>query len=479
MGARGGLAGCIAALKFLSICSDQGADLELRALAGRHRVRISAAPNLVPIIDYWVKDRYGEIIDDSSMSSLPRQPADQNGASASYRTMDFNPYDGATELIVAMAMGKMSLEKRLEECKKAGEAGIPIKKPTRELLGYMQAAATGLDYLNGIHDLGSEVGKKRLTHGDIKPANLLILGNSVAICDYGLVRVSDPTKTGFRGGTPAYIAPELYRGRPDERSDQYCLAVTYMHLRTGKLPFFGDASAEQIIERHETGKLDYSGLGKNEEKVIRRGTSPMSVRRWATCTDMVEQLRTAAKKDEDESWVENLKRVVKAAALSLLLAAVAFGTWKLIKSRGENPDTSQGEYKPNTTGSTIKPIPTGEVARNRGPRPQSPEWFAAQFKNLEADVKTIPQSPESNKPDRDRWIGFWDGRDKLVKLWSDTTGTQDCVNAARIIPRPQRLTKSFVSSATFETILEKLEKNWTSKRSSERACDAVASVRGF
>ena len=64
--------------------------------------------------------------------------------------------------------------------------GIPLDV----LLDYMEDAAKGIDYLNlPIHDLGK--GPMSIIHGDIKPQNLLIVGNSLQICDFGLARSID------------------------------------------------------------------------------------------------------------------------------------------------------------------------------------------------------------------------------------------------------------------------------------------------
>src|SRR5947209_16690599 len=38
-------------------------------------------------------------------------------------------------------------------------------------------------------------------------------------------------------GTPDYAAPEVFRSRLSNRTDQYALAITYCQLRGGRLPF--------------------------------------------------------------------------------------------------------------------------------------------------------------------------------------------------------------------------------------------------
>ena len=106
------------------------------------------------------------------------------------------------------------------------------------LLDLTEDAAKGLDYLNApIHDHGE--GPRPIIHGDIKPQNLLIVGDSLQICDFGLAReIDDLRKTATAMGTYAYAAPELLEGHPHVRSDQYCLAVSYVELRTGRSAAF-------------------------------------------------------------------------------------------------------------------------------------------------------------------------------------------------------------------------------------------------
>ncbi len=161
----------------------------------------------------------------------------------------------------------------------------------------MEDAAKGIDYLNlPIHDLGK--GPLAIIHGDIKPQNLLIVGNSLQICDFGLARSIDEfRKTATAMGSFAYAAPELLMGHPHVRSDQYCLAVSYIELRTGELPLFGATNILKIAELHRDGKLDLSGLGPNEAEVIRRATHPDPQQRLATCREMVRELRAAVDLD--------------------------------------------------------------------------------------------------------------------------------------------------------------------------------------
>ena len=140
--------------------------------------------------------------------------------------------------------------------KSACDSGLP-GIPRDELLAYMEGAARGIDYLNQpIHDLGK--GLVRIIHGDIKPHNILIVGDAVQVCDFGLARaIESLRKTSTGMGTFAYAAPELLDGKAVVGSDQYCLAVTYVELCTGDLPF-SETNPLKVVELHRRGGLDLS-----------------------------------------------------------------------------------------------------------------------------------------------------------------------------------------------------------------------------
>lgn len=80
---------------------------------------------------------------------------------------------------------------------------------------------------------------KPIIYRDLKPANLMIDGNTgrVMLIDFGIARwVAKQEKGVTAVGTMGYAPPELFGGRVEPRSDVYGLGATLFHLLTGSDP---------------------------------------------------------------------------------------------------------------------------------------------------------------------------------------------------------------------------------------------------
>ena len=87
-----------------------------------------------------------------------------------------------------------------------------------------------------------------LVHRDLKLDNVVMTdAGAVKITDFGLA-VARGGEDGYKGcivGTPPYISPEQWLGRPiDGRADLYALGVMIYACATGTFPFKGKGAAE-------------------------------------------------------------------------------------------------------------------------------------------------------------------------------------------------------------------------------------------
>lgn len=127
-----------------------------------------------------------------------------------------------------------------------------------------------------------------LTHGDIKPANILYDKQGGAkVVDFGLARFGGGGKPGEVWGTPYYIAPEKAKGKAEDwRSDQYSLGATLWHALAGFPPFDGETPTDVVVARlnNPVPSLQEanSSVTKETAVFVERMMSPLPGRRYPT-----------------------------------------------------------------------------------------------------------------------------------------------------------------------------------------------------
>jgi serine/threonine protein kinase len=120
----------------------------------------------------------------------------------------------------------------------------------------LRAAGIGTQIADGLaaaHAAG-------IVHRDIKPGNVLIgADGKVKITDFGVSRAVDDvqlTRTGMIAGTPAFLAPEIARGRtPTSASDVFALGSTLYAAVEGLPPFGLDDNAYALLYAVGEGKV--------------------------------------------------------------------------------------------------------------------------------------------------------------------------------------------------------------------------------
>ncbi|MFT9535285.1 serine/threonine protein kinase [Mycobacteroides abscessus subsp. abscessus] len=262
-------------------------------------------------------------------------------------------------------------------------------------LPLIAGAGTALDYVWR---------KQRVTHRDVKPANILVgidesdgapQIESVKLADFGIAKAAGEstslTSTGMTIGTMQYISPEAIEGEEvDNRSDTYSLGCTAFHLLAGQPPFTGTSIASTMsahltkpvphistVNPHLPAAMDAVFelvLAKNpddryqscadfvtalQEAVGGEVRYPASAQTLAAATqpsNAPTQVRTVAAKASSQPHSKSRTVAIAAAAVAVLAAAaLVLGVYA---TRGGNEDTST---TPPMTTSTVAPAPPPPV----------------------------------------------------------------------------------------------------------------------
>jgi Tol biopolymer transport system component/predicted Ser/Thr protein kinase len=289
--------------------------------------------------------------------------------------------------------------------------GAPLKGPL-PLDQAMKYAGQICDALDAAH-------KKNITHRDLKPANIMVTKAGVKLLDFGLARIAtspDDTLTMVEGvmGTPAYMAPEQWEGKPgDARSDIYALGCVLYELVTGKRV------------SPERSAMEPAAL----EQVLRTCLEKDADERWQSAHDVKRALELTAVGQVADLPGPARGRIYLwiVAAVILVAAATLLATWR-VRSPAPGEVVTFSVYPPEKTTFSAATNTTASVpqfalsphGRTLAFIANTPGGAPMLWLRPLADVAAHPLPGTENaeqpfwNPDN-RWLGFYgDGKVKKV-----------------------------------------------------------------
>ena len=168
---------------------------------------------------------------------------------------------------------------------------------TNQPLDETKALALALDVAQGLQAAQA----KGLTHGDIKPANILFDRAGLAkVVDFGLASFIHQQKTVSKEiwGTPFYLAPEkARRQKADHRADLYSLGATLFHALTIQPPFDGETATQVVLARLQGPPPDVGALRPDLHpvtvRIITRMLAPDPFLRYPNYASLIADLQEA------------------------------------------------------------------------------------------------------------------------------------------------------------------------------------------
>ncbi|MGE0711146.1 MAG: protein kinase [Planctomycetota bacterium] len=272
--------------------------------------------------------------------------------------------------------------------------------------------------------------RRGVLHRDLKPANVLFdeLGAPL-VSDFGLATQDGSmrlTRSQDTMGTPAYMAPEQFRGRTtDPRADIYALGVVLYHCLTGQVPFLAPTPAEiGVLVR--AGRVRPPSrlvptLPRAVERVCLRAMAKEPEDRYSDAGSFAADLRAALSgddDDEDEGEGEEaplpLGLLVGVGALALL-AAAAFGAW--VGSSGprraplaeqERVGAASPSSSPEASAADDPPSPSSPSPSVPDPSPSRGPVLAPGLERERPDPSLAPDAGLSPLERARRRIEAWD-----------------------------------------------------------------------
>jgi serine/threonine-protein kinase len=162
-----------------------------------------------------------------------------------------------------------------------------------------------------------------IVHRDYKPGNVLVAGDgSSKLADFGIaVRAGENVPA---AGTPAYMPPEQWSGRPvTPATDVYAATAVFYECLTGERPFLGK-SLPQLALAHRTAGIPLDRVPPALRGLVSHGMAKAAHDRPQSAMAFLEELEATALAAYGPNWEDRgRRRLAELAALLALLFPLA------------------------------------------------------------------------------------------------------------------------------------------------------------
>ncbi|HEV2198257.1 MAG TPA: protein kinase [Bryobacteraceae bacterium] len=194
--------------------------------------------------------------------------------------------------------------------------------------------------------------RNQVIHGDLKGSNVILTTSAdgstrAVITDFGMARRPESSQSAMQsgplGGTPDYMAPELWKGeKASIVSDIYALGVILCELASGQRPSPPQVSSPAGLPERQVSRKP-TAAHPRWERTIARCLDPNPARRFQTADEVAQAFEPS-----------HTRRWFLAAAAAVVLAAAS----GVVTYRGATapPETVQLALLPFTAPSGLDPI---------------------------------------------------------------------------------------------------------------------------
>jgi WD40 repeat protein/serine/threonine protein kinase len=229
-------------------------------------------------------------------------------------------------------------------------AAVPVSSVALPGQSDTGRTSKGPTYWHSVAHVGVQVAgalayahQQGVLHRDIKPANLLLdTQGTVWVTDFGLAKVEDQqnlTRTGDVVGTLRYLAPEVFNGKADARSEVYALGLTLYELLALR-PAFDEKDRNQLVQQVTTAepprldKLDRA-IPRDLVTIVHKAIDREPAKRYQTAQELAEDLRRflagePVRARRSGPWERGVKWARRRPAFAALVAVSAVALLSLL-----------------------------------------------------------------------------------------------------------------------------------------------------